>query len=509
MKANQGIQEKLSDAFSARKDFFANRSSAVFPLYQRLGTDLHIVFLNYWELKSNLKDVACNIRVYNQFGELLLRYRQDIVQYHNQISIRSLLNSRPELNPDFLDGMVEVEIVSSQNIRFSFPGLIGIYQANDHYSMVHSAGRVKNSDELIKFSESEETNWTCKLNYSATNEPEVVPFFHLFNGPIQHDKYQFTVNVRDATGQIFKQSTIEQSMPAFGSRLVRLDEVIDVSDLPADFFVSVIVKADVVYPRLVVGNIFIEHDFLEVTHSFPLTKIKDYCDIDKKKPEQIASFLDAIKGMDLNLNLRVFPTNSSAQVTGELKVMRFDDRALQSDSSKISFGCGVGEKGWEWKMPEELAFASLEFNDTNIPARLNASYRYSVKNTKTLFTTDIATGAKSYVYPPKWRHWGHGIISQAFQTTILFRNNSHAPTLTSANTLKATVYGESFVVEEHYAVGSESALEINLKDMLIKHNISIETTHFVSWMIESQQPYGETYYIAFTKDGRICGEHGF
>ena len=44
----------LKDSFSRQKNIVANRASAVFPVYLRKGTDLHIVFLNYWTIKNKI-----------------------------------------------------------------------------------------------------------------------------------------------------------------------------------------------------------------------------------------------------------------------------------------------------------------------------------------------------------------------------------------------------------------------------------------------------------------------
>lgn len=57
-----------------------------------------------------------------------------------------------------------------------------------------------------------------------------------------------------------------------------------------------------------------------------------------------------------------------------------------------------------FELAEDEGMRVLHLQQFSIPSRLIASYRYRVAGTPRRFATDIATGAKSIVYPPKWRH---------------------------------------------------------------------------------------------------------
>lgn len=148
---DETIQD-LKDAFEARKYFFSNRSSCIFPVHLRPGTDLHIVYLNYWLLKNGIptESLIINFRIFDETGFLALLETKKHIKNHNQVSIKELFSASRNFKVDNFDGMVEVEIISTENIKFSFPGIVGIFQAGNLYSLVHSAGRIKNPDELQK-----------------------------------------------------------------------------------------------------------------------------------------------------------------------------------------------------------------------------------------------------------------------------------------------------------------------------------------------------------------------
>ena len=84
-----------------------------------------------------------------------------------------------------------------------------------------------------------------------------------------------------------------------------------------------------------------------------------------------------------------------------------------------------GSRIWEREMSKNSKMEIILFKKGYIPSRLNTSYRFTVKNSEKFFSTDIATGAKSHVYPSKFSHWGSGVVSKEWKTSILLRNFSH------------------------------------------------------------------------------------
>ena len=275
----------LKQSFAQRDSFFSNRSSCVFPIYfKNVDNDLHIVFLNYWTLKNKIpaNKLVLNFRIYDSNGALVKRHTETNFKNHNQFSMRNIMGDKSKI--DF-HGMVDIEIISTENLKFSFPGIVGIYQTGELFSTVHSAGRIKNTDEAHLTSYTFETNWTCKFSENIT------PFFHFFVGNKKPSSPIIKVHLKSKTGEIIQEKTIDIShMNAFASNLFFADKIFEKENFQQDSFISVLVEHGSIFPRMVVGNYFKSLHHLEVTHSFPLIEKNDYCRAEEA--EQILSILN-------------------------------------------------------------------------------------------------------------------------------------------------------------------------------------------------------------------------
>jgi hypothetical protein len=494
----------LKKAFAQRESFFSNRSSGIFPIYfKNITNDLHIVFINYWTQKNKIPadKLAVNFRIYNKTGSLVKRHSESNFNNHNQFSIRSIIGDG--LNNDF-EGMVEVEIVSIENLRFSFPGIVGIYQTDDLFSAVHSAGRIKNTDEAQPTTYTHETNWTCKFSERTT------PFFHLFIGNKKPTSPIIKVLLKSRNGETIQEEIIDIShMNPFASNLYFADQLFKLENFQQDNFMSVLVEHGSTFPRMVVGNYFKSIYHLEVTHSFSLIEKKDYCQVEDSK--QIASILNCYTDKDLALTTRVFPTNCAGTFSAILNTQKFEETSLTSKGLERKYSTGPASCSIQETLERDEKFLALHFYGDEIPSRFNASYIYKVRDVISNFSTDIASGAKSSVYPPKYRHWGHAYLEDGYETSVLIRNNSHMPSETKSGKGTLTVYSleQDFTIE--FDIKSESSISIPLHDKVNPvYKNSSRHPRFLSWIIELDVSTCETFWIAYRKtDGAIFGEHGF
>jgi len=294
----------------------------------------------------------------------------------------------------------------------------------------------------------------------------------------------------------------------FASRLFTLDEVFPELDAldTSNSFVSVRVTADAIFPRLVVGNLYKRLDFLEVTHSFPWSEFADFCP-PPKSPTAYPSMLTAQTSPELVLNVKVFPTNCAGAFDVATQAKAFGE-PLVAGPSRFRLQAAAGDQAYEFELADGEEFRVLELRG-QVPSRLNASYRYRVRGAASSFSTDIATGAKSSVYPPKWRHWGHGRVAGDWRSVMLYRNNTHDPASTKPNEGVLTIYGAGFTHELPVKVAAESCVGIRLDEALRDVPAAREGNGFVSWMLTMKEPVGETFWVSWRDDGAIFGEHGF
>jgi hypothetical protein len=487
-------QLPLLRRFTEHQGSFANRASTLFPVFIRPHADTVVVFLDYWRIKNGIANVTCFVRVYDRDGGLVTRHSMVVTDDHNEISLARLLQR------DSFEGLTEIEFVGDRNFVFAFPAVVAFYRSGDRYSAVHSSGRVRNPDEARRPSRSQETNWTCKFT------PGVTPFFTLFNGPRAGSLGEVEVAVHDGSGRCVARKSSDFDLTApFSSRIVKLDELFDVSGFDEDHFISVNLPDDDFFPRLVVGNFHRDIEFVEATHSFYWSALGD----DTLQPDDadLLSFIPAPKVGDLDLEMVFFPTNAPAEVTATLRTSTAAGEALRETGESVRWTTGgSGAALWRYQVDPEIALLSFDFRNQPLPARLNTSYRYRVKGSNAPFCTDIATGSHAHVYPPKHTHWGHGLISDRYETVVMLRNIAHNRGESGRAEAAFFVYdGSGKQVSHAISVEQEATAFVYLRDLIG----SSENVRTVSWYMRADTPNVEAFWISYSPDGGICGEHAF
>ena len=459
------MQRSLAADFAARKDFFSNRASAVFPLYfESNANDLIISFLNYWTIKNKIPSdiLSVNLRIYTQAGDLYGRVSIRELQPHNSISIRD------HVDEPVFHGMVEFEIISSENLGFNFPAITGIYRSDDLLSSVHSAGRIKSSDENQNSNTIEETNWNCKFG------PNITPFFHYVNGP-QKTKGTLEVRLYNFSGQVKDTRTLDIEFEAFSSKVFFANQIFSDNLEDDGAFVGVKCLNDNVFRRMVVGNYHIDKKHMEVTHSFSKQTHTDHCP--EAGGEHIPNaFLAMYTDEALDLSARIFPTNCDSDYEVKARAVQSDQIGLQTYDNAPQLVDVIATGHGQVQMPQEIKFLLFELYG-RVPSRFNTNFQYRYKKTRSIFSTDIATGAKSIVYPPKVTHWGSGIIGGGYEFVLMIRNNNHQR---NSEVAKGTIsiFGLNEELSMQFTVPSESSKNIRFSDFSdITENMAERAIH--------------------------------
>jgi len=487
-------KNSLQKDFALRKDFFANRSSAVFPVYFRSKqNDLVLSWLNYWTIKNGMKhsSLAVNIRIYDHDGALYTRTQIELKKENNSLSVRSFLHQ------EMFDGMIEIEIVSTDNIKFTFPAIIGFYKTGSLYSCVHSAGRLKGPDENHSELRTEETNWNCKFTTDTT------PFFHYVNGNVDTE-VNLKVNLKSEEGFTVSCVDISEKMKAFGSKVYFIDEIMPNISTKEGMFISVECANNNVFRRMVVGNYHRSLRHMEVTHSFPKQNSIDYCPENEFGAE---SFLALYNDPSLSLAARVFPTNCQGSFLVKESNQKYQTSVLDDEKDSLLLPLGYGFID----LDEQVRSKVLWLHGNTVPSRLNSNFIYKVKGSNSPFSTDIATGAKSSVYPPKYSHWGSGVIGNGYEFVLMIRNVNHNR---DCSVTKGTlsVYGLGFELESMVEINADSSCSMLLSDMIDKKTIESLSDNevIITWFLKLDQPNSEIFWVSFRRDdGAIFGEHGF
>lgn len=486
-------RNSLREDFDLRKKFFTNRASAVFPIFfRKIDNDLFLVWLNYWTIKNHIdiNSILVNLRIYDTGGDLITRAELKLHDHHNQVSIRDYISS-----VEFY-GMVEIEIISTSNLKFVFPAISAVFRSGNYFSGVHSAGRIKGTDENQTPTPTEETNWSCKFNDQTT------PFFHYINGTAD-EVAKLTITLYSSVGETLDQVNLTENFSAFGSKIYWIDEFFPASKCENGTFVGVKCFNNSVFRRMVVGNYHKDINHLEVTHSFPWQEKVDLCATDKNGFE---SFLAMYTHEKLNLSCRVFPTNcDGGEFVIEQFEQKFSDNSLRASNDKNPLQNDHGTI----VLPDDTKFKLLGLRGA-VPSRFNTNFIYNVKGPKNRFSTDIATGAKSCVYPPKHTHWGFGLFGSGYDFVVMIRNNNHERN--SVETCGSiSFYGFDQDMKFPISISAESSINFCLSDEVsnISDNVNGEARLF-TWLLNLNQPSSETFWVSWRRsDGCIFGCHGF
>jgi hypothetical protein len=489
-------QAVLADRFSTEREHHVTRASSLFPVVIRPQADTILSFSNYWKIKNGVDEVAFSTKVFDQQGRLCAVQNGMIRDDHNELSIRRMLGC------ERFDGMVEIEFHSVTNLFYPFPALIAFYVSDGGFSAVHSSGRVRNPHEPRVAARSTETNWTCRM------EPGVVPFFHLFNGPRAQHAPEVTVSIHDKRGSVIARRQLRPALEnAYASSLVRLSDVFEPASLPGDFFVSVDVPDGDCFPRMVCGNLHTAADFLECTHSFYWSSLTNDTLGTRADEPPLLSFIPAPKPPELDLEMVMFPTNAAGHVEASIRKAG-DDHLLRETGETFSFVTGGdGAEMLRYRLADDVRLLSFDIRKGPIPARLNASYRYSVRGANMSFATDIATGAHGWVYPEKHSHWGQGLYGDGVETVVMFRNIPHRPKDRPAAHLDLRVFTADGEAARKVEVPKDGVAFANLGELV--PGGAAPDLRTLSWFARSDDLDVEAFWVSYSRDGRICGEHAF
>ena len=451
-------------------------------------------FLNYWKIKNKIKSLNVNLRFFDNNGILQHIYSENIIKDHYEIKVSKVINKSS------FSGMVEIEFISTQNMRFPFPGISGFYiSPNKLISAAHSAGRLFNPSEPRKKGVSEEANFVCKISNNTS------PFFSLFNSNLEKETNPILITLKDKKNKIInKKVMLNELKKPFSNKIFYLKDFFRSKDLSKSSFCTVTTSNQDVFPRMICGNYHKKMHHYEVTHSFPVQKNNnDYISnhyLKNKNVEHIL-FLPFIKSEKLDLTLRVFPTNLNVNCKAKLFVQ---NNLTKKMDFKGNFLIKSGKENFEYNVKRYEKFGFFSIKQKKIPARINTSYIYKNGN-KNGFSTDIATGFKSIDYPMKNTHWASFFCNKFTQSQILIRRINHYKTLKDTNGT-VTFYGKNF----------KKTLKVNLKPTDYKiflfekiYKIKHKNFESYSWIAKFKKGTGiEIFWNVSNKDF-IAGDHSF
>lgn len=157
-----------------------------------------VSFLNYWKIRQDI-DVGIIGSLRDMNGRLV--NRQEL-----SFDDCSVINFRPTPPQVPFEGSIEIEIFANQNLKVPFAALMGIYEAPDSVSMVHSYARAYSN---IEWEEGRTITSGRESCWSVRDSDTVRSVAIMHNGAGTQPAQQATLKVQRADEKDFMSATID------------------------------------------------------------------------------------------------------------------------------------------------------------------------------------------------------------------------------------------------------------------------------------------------------------
>ena len=174
------------------------RSSAIFPFMINKFLDTKILFLGYWLIKRNIKQVKIRVILRSRKG-LVLSKKLKVVNKVKafSISVKKIIDYKDLENTIF--GSIELEVFSKQDMIYPYPAFVINFEGKNSSTVVHTCGRIYNDKDDFK------TNSKFKVAETGIDilpNKNFAPFFSFVNGRSKIKKDYLSLQIINTEGEI-------------------------------------------------------------------------------------------------------------------------------------------------------------------------------------------------------------------------------------------------------------------------------------------------------------------
>jgi len=503
------------------------RSSAIFPVMQRQGISSRLLFMGYWILKRNIKEIAAVITLRNVKGEILSRTNeliQEAKTYRVELA-DALERAQRSRDADF-EGSLEIEFFSTQNLVFPFPAVVINYYGPCFSTVVHTAQRIYNDfEDMNRNSQSEvpESGFNCY----ADEERE--PFVGLINGAPAVENSRLEMLFVNSLQEALKCTAELGRLAPYETKFIYPGRLCDLKTFLKGEQGAGKLRFHVngIFPRLLVGNIHHAIPAVTLTHTY-YDCSGAQSDLDYWRPEEAgwhpaALMVPGALANDRFTNIYFYPIYSPSKVAidgeiynheGVLLGVKHD--LLTIDTSQVEFHqiavralCSKLGIGSEQDYAVRLIARPLA--GSRLPSRIKIGLDLGMnraKNTPCNICTNLQPFNPSLESKPTSFRWAP-ILADQPASSLWMVNSSPAISYTRSAEFKLTFFHESdaktLIRQIHLPPHGFHVLQINEDQEL--------TAFFagkVGWVtVVADTPYCGIYYFDANTSGVIGGDHGF
>lgn len=502
----------------------SNRSSAIFPVLEKDGVHTRILFVNYWKLKRNIQHLEMTLFLRDFKGSLILtlvRNIDDICAYN--FEIKNFLNRF--LQQNFI-GTVEIEFTSTENLVFSYPGIIVNYYGEQFNTFVHASQRIfndikdKSTNAITKVQEGGFTIYPIKNSE---------PFISLINGNQTLVNFSIDLTLTNSNNNSYTKSLQFQEFLPYELKLFYPSEWVDFSKFlnnkPATG--SIRFSPNHTFPRLIVGNRIQNNPQLSVTHTYydlrDSKETTDYWEIpsDQYDPAILMLPVCPIKNSITAINFYPLYSPCHLQIDMQLfnnqgNLIKEFTNVLELESSKhkdsfVRLEINPLLKSYEssLKQPLFIRLIAKPKNSSKLPSRIKIGFDWQLN--QNVLPCNICTNFEVA---------NEDLLNKtsAFRWLPVLQDKNYVPYFTLHNSYNLKNYAQVANITLSYY--REKDEEVMTQTYTLPPNGSLLQTitpelkkflnNSTGWCtITSDNPHISSFYFTISKNGMVGGDHGF
>ena len=494
------------------------KSSAIFYFIFNNSINTKISFLNYWKLKNLNNDVSCLYTVRDINGKKIYRDFFKLKNNTYTFSLKKILKEKLDINE--LTGSINIELFSSDDLKFAYPAIDAIYETEHGVSLVHSNQRVL--DEIKDNLENQSLNQT-QTGFDIYCDNEKNSFFVAINGSLEIKNKQLKINFINSKGKQLQKNFKFKLIKAYSVIQINLNEI---KGLKYFFnkekgFCKINLPTENIFNRVLIGTLSKDKKKITTTHSYyDCSKINDYVNITKLNPNEYSCYIPFNLIENIDLEIVIYPIFSKCNLIFDLemynklgfkKVIKENLLELRKNfKQSVSIKINKYLKNIK-NVTDNVYCLKVNSQDGKIPTRMTYGFNYK----QVSFGSNISDamvvnhGIKSRSNTSKGFYWGPVFNSKNISTTIAlsFINNTSKDEKQSVN-LK--IYDQKNIIyQKKFRIKSPEAINLDIKKLINKKN-KITKDNILWFSLESSGPKNFVCkHVHKSIYGHISADHSF
>lgn len=510
-----------------RKPIF--RSSAIFPVIHNTSLSSKILFLGYWLIKHNIKEVTVLVTLRDQKGDLMVRESLlvDCVKAYSveldQLLAKATLD---DTVPDVFTGSIELEIFSTRDLVFPYPAFVVSYYNENFSTVVHTTGRIFNDIEDLQ---SNTGRRVAETGFDIYDGEGMRPFVSFVNGPIANEKPVVTYKINNDRGELSTGEFEMEPIAPYETVFLYLDEYIDLGEHLKGGMGAIKMTHNFTgfFPRFIAGNYQQNPDTISITHTYydcsPCELPEDYWERQSTDFHDCAILAPLFLDGDNYTDLAIYPLFSPSSFSIHLEffdgagnllgrldeVTQLDNRTKEEVYQLVKIKQLIQDKPW---MKEAHSVKIIgDCKGGVIPSRIKLGLNVGVEGKEAKLPCNICfsvgPGNPALEKKPGTFKWSP--IVNLGTSVLVFENSSNKKVYTRSANIDVKVFRENDqkFIERTYTLPPFGDLRINIKDDDELRTFLGESSGWVT--AKADNPYVIGWYFDFHESGAVGGDHSF